>query len=99
MTNYQIITVENDIYFSDAYLELKRKRQLSKTINNLLRAKMSVKASEIPSNELEIEDALRENAARKALLMERKQSIEKEKQKKKTRSPKEIYEQHRLVGE
>jgi len=92
MTIQTNISFEEEVWYSDDFQELKRKKKLSYTINTLLKSRFSLKASELPADEGIIEDRLRDLAAEKALLMERKDSLKKKAEKEeKVLSPDEIY--------
>jgi len=81
MTIIRTIAIEDDIFYSDDFQKLARERKVSKTVNDLLRAHINIKSSEIPGDEAGLEDALRDVAAKKALLLERKERLERQKEK------------------
>lgn len=85
MTQQTNITFEDELWYSDEFQKLKRERKLSKRINSLLKSSIGVKSTEIPTTNETIEEALRDLAAKKALIMERKQIIEKEQEERKAR--------------
>lgn len=85
MTVYQIVTIEDEIAYSEEFTEAKRKRKLSKIVNALLRSHFDVKKQSVPKDLMHIEDELRDIAARKALLMQRKEDAEKKSEEEKKR--------------
>lgn len=70
------IVLDSDVVFHPKYVELKHKRMISQTINNLLLSYLGVSEQEVPSDLKDIDLALESLDAKKALLLSKKQEVE-----------------------
>lgn len=78
MSTIQTISVRETVAYSEGFLKARREKRLSKLTNDLWETHFNIEKQEIPNKIIEIDDELREVAAKKALLLDKKKTLEKE---------------------
>jgi hypothetical protein len=78
MTHVLSVSFDDEVFYSEEFQKLRRTRQASRTINLLLREHLKVKEQAVPNSKVALEEELQELAARKALLQDKKATLEKE---------------------
>lgn len=71
------ITIDDDLKNSTELIAITKKRELSKLITQLLRSHLNVKKIALPDDIINIDDELQQINIRRAMLLNKKDSIEK----------------------
>ena len=69
-----------EVWTNESFQQLKQQRQLSKTVNRLLKEHLAIEASELAQDRLLIENRLEALAVEKTRLVAQKEALEKAEQ-------------------